>query len=231
MRYLPLAGLGCRFPAVCALALTAATAGEASAQVAAPLGLFGGRGAYVEYPPASYFGYNLDDRHPGYYGGSRYREYYSFGRGYGVANFPGPVPGPAYYWDWTSPWRRAFVLRPPPPGPVHEVADGLPPVNVVPPPDEPVVLFTVEVPAAAEVTIEGVKCKQTGTSRQFVSPPLVPGKQYAYEIRARWTEDGREVEQTRNLVVTAGERLVVSFGPPAEGPLPAPGRLLVDTEQ
>jgi uncharacterized protein (TIGR03000 family) len=94
------------------------------------------------------------------------------------------------------------------------------------------VLFTVEVPATAEVTIEGVKSKQTGTSRQFVSPKLVPGKQYVYEIRARWTEDGRTVEQTRNLVVTAGEQLAVSFvAPSATGPVPAPRRLVVDVEE
>jgi uncharacterized protein (TIGR03000 family) len=102
----------------------------------------------------------------------------------------------------------------------------------VPQPDESVVLFTVEVPASAEVSIEGVTSKQTGTSRQFVSPKLVPGKQYVYELRARWTEDGRVVEQTRNLFVTAGERLAVNFlAPPAMEPLPAPARLQVDVEE
>ena len=38
-------------------------------------------------PPASLYGYNLDDPSPGYYGGGRYREYYSYGRGAGLALF------------------------------------------------------------------------------------------------------------------------------------------------
>jgi uncharacterized protein (TIGR03000 family) len=184
-------------------------------------------------PPASYYGYNLDDRHPGYYGGGNYREYYAFGRGYGVANFPGPVPGPAYYWDWTSPWRREFVLRPPPPDSVHAVTEEQPHVILTAPPaTTPVVHFTVEVPPDAEVYLEGVKTTQTGSNRLFVSPPLTPGKQYVYEIRARWSDNGRPVEQMRSLVVTAGDRLTVSFPTPtAAVSLPAPGRFPVAVDR
>src|SRR5262245_29678872 len=69
--------------------------------------------------PPSYYGYNLDDTNPGYYGGSRYREYYSYGRGYGLANYPGPVPGPMYRYEYSSilPPKRLPPLYPPPPPP------------------------------------------------------------------------------------------------------------------
>jgi uncharacterized protein (TIGR03000 family) len=220
-----------RAPAFCALALTAVCAARASAQVASPITLFG-RPAYIVEPPASYYGYNLDDAHPGYYGGDRYREDYAFGRGYGIANFPGPVPGPAYYWDWTSPWRRQCVLRPPlPEAPYVAHASPAPVVTARPPDGEPVVYFTVAVPAGAEVYLEGVRTKQTGALRQFVSPPLVAGKQYVYEIRGRWFQDGREVIQARNLVVTPGERLFVDLATasPSES-LPTPRRLPIPLE-
>src|SRR5262249_37440338 len=65
---------------------------------------------YPKDPPASIFGYNLDDPHPGYYGGGRYREYFSYGRGYGLANFPGPLPNypsgyvPKSFRAYPSPW-------------------------------------------------------------------------------------------------------------------------------
>jgi uncharacterized protein (TIGR03000 family) len=225
MRCTILFRLARRAPALCALALMAVSAGRASAQVASPITLFG-RQAYIVEPPASYYGYNLDDAHPGYYGGDRYREYYAYGRGYGIANFPGPVPGPDYYWDWTSPWRRDFVLRPPVPAQPY-VAHAVPAPAAVPlaPAEGPVAHFTIAVPAAAEVYLEGVKTRQTGTTRQFVSPQLVPGRQYVYEIRGRWIENGREVVQTRNLVVTAGERLFVdlaSASPNESLPTPRP---------
>jgi uncharacterized protein (TIGR03000 family) len=46
--------------------------------------------------------------------------------------------------------------------------------------------------------------------RQFYSPPLAPGR-YSYEVRARWTENGREVNQTQQVQVTPGARVEVDF--------------------
>jgi uncharacterized protein (TIGR03000 family) len=193
--------------------------------VASPFGFFRGRGVYLVDNPASNYGYNLDDPHPGYYGGGNYREYYAFGRGTSVANFPGPVPGPDYFWDWTSPWRREWVLRPPVAAPAGVGPDEPAPLAVSAVPEgEPIAHFTVEVPTAAEVYLEGVKTRQTGPNRVFVSPRLAPGKQYVYEVRARWIENGHPVEQTRSLVVTAGERMTVHFPEAsASGPLLTPG--------
>ena len=214
----------------CALAWLAASAAPASAQVAAPFGYFGGRSVYLVDNPASNYGYNLWDPHPSYYGGGYYREYYAFGRGTSVANFPEPVPGPEYFWDWTAPWRRYWVLRPPLPASPNVLPSapggdgwvrGAPPqaVGAEPAPlviqavpeGEPIAQFTVEVPANAELYLEGVKTRQTGTSRVFVSPPLTSGRQYVYEVRARWMENGQPVEQTRSLTVAAGQRFTIHF--------------------
>jgi len=73
------------------------------------------------------------------------------------------------------------------------------------------VTMSIRVPPDAEVWFGDVKTNLTGAERLFVSPPLEPGKDYTYEIRARWNEDGRPVERTRTLQVHAGDRLNISF--------------------
>src|SRR5262249_12489553 len=55
---------------------------------------------------------------------------------------------------------------------------------------------------------------RTGTQRVFDSPPLDPGSRYTYSIRARWTEDGRPVDQTRRVSGTAGAQIRVDFTSP-----------------
>jgi len=69
----------------------------------------------------------------------------------------------------------------------------------------------VRVPANAEVMFEGAKTTQTGSSRQFVSPPLTPGGNYTYDIQARWMENGRQVSRTRHVPVQAGQVVRVDF--------------------
>src|SRR5947209_318707 len=76
-----------------ALAVLLFTNGTAAAWWPA-FGYNGPSGTVANPYQPSYFGYPLDDYSAGYYGGGRYREYYSFGRGYGVANYPGPLIGP-----------------------------------------------------------------------------------------------------------------------------------------
>jgi uncharacterized protein (TIGR03000 family) len=74
----------------------------------------------------------------------------------------------------------------------------------------------VKVPARAEVWFDGDKTTQTGSGRVFRSPPLKPGVGYMYLVRAKWTEDGREVEQMQTISVHTGERVQLAF------PLPRP---------
>jgi uncharacterized protein (TIGR03000 family) len=69
----------------------------------------------------------------------------------------------------------------------------------------------LQVPADARVWFGGEETTQKGTLRQFVSPPLAPGRQYTYEVRASWKEGGREVTESRRLNLGAGNRLSASF--------------------
>ncbi len=63
----------------------------------------------------------------------------------------------------------------------------------------------------AQVWFEGQLTRQRGTQRGFVSPPLDPGQDYVYDVRARWTENGREVERTQTVRVRADGVATVEF--------------------
>jgi uncharacterized protein (TIGR03000 family) len=73
------------------------------------------------------------------------------------------------------------------------------------------VLINVHVMPDAEVWFDGQKTSQTGAYRSFISPALNPDQEFVYHIRARWTENGREVDKTRKIDVHAGDRLLVNF--------------------
>jgi uncharacterized protein (TIGR03000 family) len=170
--------------------------------------------------PASDYGYNLYDPHPGYYGGGNYREYYAFGRGWGVADYPMPLPAyPPYYPENYPSLFHRYHVEPPPLVVPGAALESLMPVDAA-------VQFAVEVPEGAAIWIDGAATAQTGTARQFVSPPLTPGKTYSYELRARWTDAGKDVEQTQNVTVRAGDRLKVIF--PISQPLSAPTAAATD---
>jgi uncharacterized protein (TIGR03000 family) len=70
--------------------------------------------------------------------------------------------------------------------------------------------LTVTVPADAQLSFNGTPIAAAGTLRQFDSPPLAAGK-YSYDVLARWTENGREVTETQQVVVTAGARVELVF--------------------
>jgi len=69
----------------------------------------------------------------------------------------------------------------------------------------------VQVPAVAEVGFEDQKTTQKGPVRFFESPPVAPGRKYVYHIRARWMDNGREVDQTREVNVYAGDKFSIDF--------------------
>jgi uncharacterized protein (TIGR03000 family) len=69
----------------------------------------------------------------------------------------------------------------------------------------------LRVPESAEIWVNGVKTKQTGESRYFFSPPLTPGKKYSYQMRLRWTKDGKPVEERQRILVQAGLRIHRDF--------------------
>jgi uncharacterized protein (TIGR03000 family) len=76
---------------------------------------------------------------------------------------------------------------------------------------ERAVLINVSVPPNAEILFEGSQTTQSGAFRQFISPPLIPGKEYAYKIEARWSEDGSTVTRTRRITVHAGDIVNLAF--------------------
>lgn len=80
---------------------------------------------------------------------------------------------------------------------------------VAPAPEAAVI--EVHVPDGAEIWFSGEKTRLTGTVRRFRSPPLEPGTRYAYDVKARWIEDGKEVERTLHVPVTAGARQQITF--------------------
>jgi uncharacterized protein (TIGR03000 family) len=95
-------------------------------------------------------------------------------------------------------------------------ADSAPATQQAPqkPPDDNLAHLLVVVPENAELWFNDTKTSQTGAQREFVSPALTPGKSYTYEIKARWTEDGKPVEQTRSVHVQANAWQVIDFTKP-----------------
>jgi uncharacterized protein (TIGR03000 family) len=76
--------------------------------------------------------------------------------------------------------------------------------------------LTVNVPPGAEVWFDQHKTSSTGTVREFQTPPLSPGK-YGYTVKARWQEDGHEVTQSRDVVVSPGSDVQLNFPLPRDG--------------
>ena len=98
--------------------------------------------------------------------------------------------------------------------------------NQLPPPaplvDVPAAtaLIRVRVPADAEIWFSGEKTSQRGEWRLFLTPILKEGQSLDYEVRARWKQDGKEVDQTRKITVSSGDRLTIDFLRPAGEDIP-----------
>jgi uncharacterized protein (TIGR03000 family) len=194
-------------------------------------GYSGYRGGYSAYR-GGYGGYAYHD-HDGYRGGYRGFNYpgggyygYGYGYGAGVGLYTAPylydTYSPTYYYSppssvivtspATLPEETADVPVAPPAAPVA------PPATV----DDGRALVQVVVPADAKVWFNGALTTTGGEQRVFASPALVPGRDYHYEIRARWTDGGRVADQTRTVVVRANARVAVDFTAPEDVPLPVP---------
>jgi len=155
----------------------------------------------VDHFAPGHYGYNLDDQSRGYFGGGRYTEYYNYGRGGGfsnLANFPGPVPGPAWLYDHKN-WIVTEPVRP---------FLATPPVQAAP---LVKARLTVSVPADATVWLMEQPMTQTGTVRQFVTPVLEANVAYTYTVRAQWFDGQQQVEQTKTVPVQAGQTVLVNF--------------------
>jgi uncharacterized protein (TIGR03000 family) len=143
-----------------------------------------------------------------WYGSYPYYDSYAYGGSPGYSSF---YSGPTTYYDDT--------LQGQPPADEGYTEDNRPRGGSAI--AENAALIAVRVPANTEVWFQGKKTSETGTVRQFQTPPLDPGQGYTYNVRARWKEGGREIDQTRKLAVRAGDRLGISFMPPS-APAPEP---------
>jgi uncharacterized protein (TIGR03000 family) len=82
-------------------------------------------------------------------------------------------------------------------------------------PVENVARLQVAVPDTdAEVWLNGVRMKQTGLNRQYNSPPLKAGETYAYDVRVRWTENGKAVERSQTIRVQASKQVKIDLAAP-----------------
>jgi uncharacterized protein (TIGR03000 family) len=70
--------------------------------------------------------------------------------------------------------------------------------------------LNLRVPPGAEIWFNGTKVSSAGRLRSFVTPALEQGWDYTYDVRVRWTENGRPVERTRHLTVRAGDRITLN---------------------
>jgi len=148
-------------------------------------------------------GYSGGGNRGGYYGGGSRGGYYGGGYrgGYywgGIGVYPG-----AFY-DYSYGVAPSYVV------PVAPYYGSMPAAPIADASDL-TVHVTVRAPTDAEIWFGGTKTSQTGAVREFESPELKPGRQYTYEVRARWTQDGKAVSRTQSIEVSAGTRKTVDF--------------------
>jgi uncharacterized protein (TIGR03000 family) len=119
-------------------------------------------------------------------------------------------------YDWSGRWGRGTrsvyptpVFRPP--APIASPANYQSFYPSDGPSSDRAALINVSVPPGAEILFGDNKMTLSGPRRQFVSPPITPGSDYAYVVRATWTETGKDVSQSRRVVIHAGDVVNVTF--------------------
>ncbi len=116
---------------------------------------------------------------------------------------PGPSQG-----DLTSP-PESFVppySGPSPEGPGNHLGGRRIPNTAA--------VFHIRVPANAEIRVDGQKTRQTGTNREFFTPPLAPWQAYTYHFWVHWMDKGKPVDQFRQIKFYAGDRINLDFRQP-----------------
>ncbi|MBA4062710.1 MAG: hypothetical protein C0501_03210 [Isosphaera sp.] len=197
-------------------------------RVAAPWGYYGlAGGPYVGYPLGYPFLFGF---------GGRVGQFWSNGLSLYGPPVPtyGPVPGVfgnsdlvRRYYDFPAPglpfgWVGIYAASPRPRPLTVNVwptpeGVGRPPFPAAAAPAAPggCLVLSVRVPQpAAEVFVDGVRTAQTGTDRVFESPVLEAGKEFRYEVTARWVEGGAVREARRWATGTPGEVVRVDFTAP-----------------
>ena len=69
----------------------------------------------------------------------------------------------------------------------------------------------IRLPAGADVKIDGRPLEQSGVQRRYVTPALPPNQSLRHRINATWTEKGRTISASRDVMVQAGDRQSILF--------------------
>jgi uncharacterized protein (TIGR03000 family) len=209
------------FQGLCLVGTAVILATFASAAQAGPHTRFGSSGCYSGYCGASRGYYGVGHRgycapsfgyghhgfgycSPGYWGG--YPAYYGFG-GY-VGSYIG-------YGDMAPQNIINNYYNAPPPPPPDTRDDRMFPPGAVPSMNAQI---DITASAGTEVSVDGVLVEGGGATRSYVSPPLVPGQSYSYEVRVVWPKRGPDAAVTQRIAVVAGDHKSVTFlaPPPAD---------------
>jgi uncharacterized protein (TIGR03000 family) len=151
-------------------------------------GNYSGYGYGSTYYNPGYSGYRNWGSYPGYYGYSS--DYRSPAYSSGSYNFPaGTYYQSAYPSNYATPMAASSADQ------ANSTA----------------ATVRVQVPANAQVWFGDHQTQQTGPNRLFVSPPLQANRDYSYTLRARWMDNGREVDRTRTVKVQPGATVDVNF--------------------
>jgi uncharacterized protein (TIGR03000 family) len=138
----------------------------------------------------------------GGYGGYGYGGYYGYSP-YGTFNYSGSQPSNYYYGIPPTRGDSTGDYNTPNTGQVAPRADGMTPARLL-----------VRLPADATLSIEGSPTTSTQGVRSFISPPLQPGRDYLYTLKAEVMRDGKRVERTKDVSVHAGEQSEVTIDLP-----------------
>ncbi len=174
------------------------------------------------YAPG-YFGSQHGGYFPGYFGGQRHFGGYFPGYFSGYPSGDGRTTGyyPGYFGDLHS--ESPYISPTTPPARYYSPAtvesyggrSVLPEMRELEPLDPSVTdggaIITIHVPADAEVWFDGDLTKQRGDVREYKTHALPVGELYHSDIRARWKENGRVLDQTRNVPASANHRTLVDF--------------------
>ena len=71
--------------------------------------------------------------------------------------------------------------------------------------------ITVKLPAGATLFVDGKKNDRTELVREFNTPPLSPGQDYAYIMKAEMVRGGQPESQTMKVTFRAGEITFADF--------------------
>lgn len=74
-------------------------------------------------------------------------------------------------------------------------------------------MFTVRVADPnAQIWFQDYHTQQRGTVRHYESGALDPNSTYTFTVRAKWMENGKQMDQTRHINARAGQSQTVTFG-------------------